>query len=68
MIDLKNMSAAQWLNVVIFAIGSLAMAGWWQDFVSPSIAVAISGALTWVSSLLNFVLTGKAPSSTPPAS
>jgi hypothetical protein len=57
---MTNLSATQWLNLGVFALGSLAMAGWWQELLAPQYAAAASGGLIWASSLLNFALTGKA--------
>ena len=64
--DVSNWTPAQWLNLAMFALGSLAVAGWWQDFVTPQHSAAVTGGLVWLSSLLNFVLTGKATPAAPP--
>ncbi len=56
---MPKLSTAQWINIGIFALSSLAMTGWWQSFYTPEHAVAVSGGLLWISSLMNFVFTGK---------
>lgn len=48
----------QWLNVLAFFLSGLAMAGWWQDFMTPQHAAAAVGLTNLVVSTLNFVLHG----------
>lgn len=48
----------QWLNVLAFFLSGLAMAGWWQDFMTPQHAAAVVGLTNLVVSTLNFVLHG----------
>ncbi len=76
MLDVKSWTLATWLNVAMIVLASLAGAGWWNGFFkgSPDTVTAVSGALLWLSSVLNLILNGKAtapivadPVVTPPA-
>lgn len=67
MTNFKDWTAAQWISVAMFVTVTLATAGWWQDVVDVKTASTISGALVWVGSVLNFLLTGKMPDLPPAA-
>lgn len=60
-----NFTPTQWANLAMFAVSSLAMAGWWQDMVTPQHAAVVSGALLWIGSILNFAMTGKVAAPAP---
>lgn len=48
----------QYLAVAAFALSSLALASWWQDWLSAKEAATAVGALNWVVAVMNFVLHG----------
>lgn len=48
----------QWLNLVAFALSTLAMASWWQDMLTVKQAALTVGIMNWAVSVLNFVLHG----------
>jgi hypothetical protein len=59
--DPRTFTISQWIAVGMFITVSLATAGFWQDLVSPKIAISVSGGLMWFGSILQFLLTGKMP-------
>jgi opacity protein-like surface antigen len=48
----------QWLNIAAFFLSALAMASWWQDFLSAKQAAAAAGSMNLVVSTINYVLHG----------
>lgn len=56
----------QWVNTGIFALFSLAGAGWWTNLLTPDHAAIVANGLGWAGSVLNFVLTGNTKTTTTP--
>jgi hypothetical protein len=54
-----KLTVTQILNVVIFALGTLAMGSFWQGLVQPHVAVAISGGLVYLANVLIYLETSK---------
>lgn len=54
----KDYTVTQWMNIVAFALASLATGGWWTDFLSPQTAAFATGGLAYIVSLLNFMVSG----------
>lgn len=48
----------QWLNVLAFFLSGVAMASWWQDYMTPQHAASVVGMTNLVVSTLNFILHG----------
>lgn len=60
----------QWLSLIAFILSGLAMASWWQDFLTAKQVAAVVGVMNLTVSALNYVLHGMpAPASAalPPA-
>lgn len=51
----------QWLNFLLFFLGLVMGATWWQDLLTTKEVAIVLGSLNMVASMLNFVLHG-APS------
>ncbi len=58
-----NYTPTQWLNVAAFALASLATGGWWTDMLDPKVTAFVTGGITYVVTVLNFMLSGKPPAS-----
>ena len=60
--DFSNWTAVNWINVAVFALTSLAGAGWFMEMFSSDVAVKVAGGMLYVSSILNFMLDNGKPS------